>query len=784
MYGNARFYRWILVYSLPFVCYGLSVMLRLDRMADMWSALNALVASTVLFASFVGRIKSDSLSAMYLLSGISCLLWGIADMGWAILTSLGQEAMENEVLWIIYALPNVFLSLGLILLIGPRLNRWSRAQLATDTITVLLLGGLFLWTVFFEGRMELVRRFFQQDFTSLLSVLLDILMAFAIVQWLIGAHRGKLPTHLLLLVFSLSLYCLVDLTYFYSAFQEWYTPNGVIDFCYGLAFYGISLSAVFWGRDTFKGVKDEPLSNIGPKNRWFLMLMIPVVMLLLQLTGVSATPLNAVVIVFSALIVLENWWATKYIQLSILNAQLLEATKRQNLFLEDVVSRQNQKLKDTVNRDAMTQLYTRQYFVDLLDAQSQENGCHTTSCLMIMDIDRLNAINKAYGTDAGDHVILECVRRLQTWNGPHGAILARMVGGEFGIYLCGEYANDALIAIARELLAVMRSPMDFLGERLCVSVSIGLVVLYRAMGNAKVMVQNAEMALDHAKSQGYDQYYLLDSSMYETARHNSKVEVMLRNSLVEDDFELYYQPQFSLPEQTLVGAEALIRWKNVDIGYIPPSIFIPIAEDIGLIHSLGKWVVRAAIRQAQRWREEFGANLRVSVNVSPAQLKEPTFAAEIERLMREGGASADWLELEITESIMLQPSDAMQQAFRQLVDLGFVIAIDDFGAGHASFGYMSLFPFQKVKIDKLLVDSMETADSNGVHVVKSIIDMARMIRVQTIAEGVEHEEQLALLKRLGCDQAQGFLLGRPVRADDFEKLYLRRNGKATFGTEG
>ena len=378
---------------------------------------------------------------------------------------------------------------------------------------------------------------------------------------------------------------------------------------------------------------------------------------------------------------------------------------------------------------------------------------------MIMDIDRLNAINIAFSIDAGDFVIKECAKKLQEWNVSHNALLARMGDDEFGIHLCGDFNNDKLISVCEELQATMHEPIYYNHDKIDLTVSIGVVVLYRSMGVSSVMVQNAEMALDYAKSQGYGQYYLLDSKMYESARHGSRVEMLLRQSQTEKDFELYYQPQFSLPDRALVGAEALIRWKNTELGYIPPSIFIPIAEQTGMIHRLGKWVFQESIQQAIKWNRGSSRVLRVGINISPVQLTDDTFCATVAQLLKDSGVNPDWLELEITESVMLQQNDSIYKAFLRLRELGLNIAIDDFGAGHASFGYLSSFPFHKVKIDKLLIDNMAFNDMTGTHIVKSIIDMSRMIGIQTIAEGVGKRGTVSPAGAIGLQRNSGFCAG-------------------------
>lgn len=771
MYGNTKLYRSIFLYSIPITLYLVSIILEMEQLANILSVINALLSGTVLILAYTKNRKKAKRAIIYLFCAMACYIWSIADTIWALIAVDGIDPMQNEVLWVIYAAPNLLIAIGLIWLIIPHLNKWSAAQLVNDTLTVLLLAALFFWTIYFDEKVEMLQKFLSMDFTSLASVILDIVIGVTVLQWVVSVRSNNIPQHSKLLIFGLGLFAFIDLAYFYETLHGLYIPNGLIDLGYGLSFFCMSIGAVIWSLEMSRGEKDVEFSNIGVKKRWIWLFVLPICVIILQVTYAVKTPLNLTVIAAFAVIILQNWWATKYIQLSLENAKLLRQAKTQNAKLEDMVFQQNQKLSDVSNKDAMTMLPNRQFFVDQLDTKSSGEESPKPTCLMVLDIDRLNAINKVYGTDAGDFVIIECAKRLLAWN-TYDATLSRLAGDEYGIHLCGDYPNEQLIAFCKDILAKMREAMYFNTAKIEITVSIGMVSLRESTLSAKNMLQSAEMALDQAKSLGYDQYYLLDAGTYESMKETSRIEVLLTQSQIDQDFELFYQPQFSLPEGTLVGAEALIRWNNRVMGYIPPSIFIPVAEKIGIISKLGKWVLHEAVKQANRWNQKREQALKIGINVSPNQLKDEDFIATFAQELEESGIDPEWLNIEITESIMLQCNDNTQRIFKQLSELGLSISIDDFGSGHASFGYLSVFPFRMVKIDKLIMDNTTKDNINGVHVLKSIIDMAKMIGIQTIAEGVETEAQMELLKYLGCNQVQGYITGRPVRAGEFEKLYL------------
>jgi len=306
-----------------------------------------------------------------------------------------------------------------------------------------------------------------------------------------------------------------------------------------------------------------------------------------------------------------------------------------------------------------------------------------------------------------------------------------------------------------------------------VTASIGAVIANCNQPDRQELWHNVNLALYHAKSHGYDQYQIFDPSIFTNVMSKNRIEILLKQSNLEKDYELYYQPQFSLPDRSLVGAEALLRWKASGLDYISPEIFIPVAEEIGYIHRLGRWVIQDAIHQIQQWSQNGQTMFVVSVNISPIQLKENDLVDYIQQQLAAYKVDPSRLEIEITESVLLQLDAQTKHMLEQLRKLGLKIAIDDFGSGHASFGYLSEFSFQKVKLDKILINRTPKMSINEVHVLRTIIDMSKQLGIQTIAEGVETKEQLMVLEYLGCDQVQGFLFGRPVQVHEFNRLFLQ-----------
>jgi EAL domain-containing protein (putative c-di-GMP-specific phosphodiesterase class I) len=255
--------------------------------------------------------------------------------------------------------------------------------------------------------------------------------------------------------------------------------------------------------------------------------------------------------------------------------------------------------------------------------------------------------------------------------------------------------------------------------------------------------------------------------------HNLEIETMLKHADVEKDFKLFYQPQYSLPDLKLIGAEALIRWENREYGYIPAAVFISIAEEFDYIFKIGRWVMSETIRQTKEWNTSYPMNIKVGFNVSPKQLGDTGFITQLEALLASEELDPRRLDAEITENVMFKDGSRVKKVFEKLKKMGVSISVDDFGSGYSTLSYLSKYPFDRAKLDKTLIECLSTDGASAKNIVKAAIDIAHSAGIQALAEGVEKTEQLEILKELGCDQVQGFLLGRPVPPDVFEQLYLK-----------
>jgi diguanylate cyclase (GGDEF)-like protein len=477
-------------------------------------------------------------------------------------------------------------------------------------------------------------------------------------------------------------------------------------------------------------------------------------------------------LIFAGVIALYHA-SVKYIQLASQNEKLLDRELTLNANLEKRIGEQMQELTALANLDTVTKLYNRRYFSILLDNAIKSLKNNETLAVLQFDVDRFKTINDSYGHDVGDRVIIELSKRLTEWNKCE-AVLARLGGDEFVILLRGSVSHRKLALYCKQIIDICGAPIHIDRQILYLTISIGLSLCPKDAADGVSLMKNSDIAMYRAKAEGYNKYVFYNPSFKENISRKNEIEALLRNADLQTEFELVYQPQFTLPDQRLIGAEALIRWKSAEHGYIPPSVFVPVAEEINYINRIGKWVLTKAVEQIVKWNTEYALQLKMGINISPKQLSEDDFFMTLKTLIMTNQIDTSWIDAEITENLMIEEKARVKPIFDLFKELEISVSIDDFGSGYSSLGYLNKYPFDRIKIDKSLVDNLSAPGGSGVEVVKAIITMSNAVGKVAIAEGVETKEQLSILNGLGCQQVQGYLLGKPVSAEEFERKFIRK----------
>lgn len=445
-------------------------------------------------------------------------------------------------------------------------------------------------------------------------------------------------------------------------------------------------------------------------------------------------------------------------------------------FFSDISERKasEQRIHRLAYYDALTHLPNRTLFQDRLHTalQSAERQ-KSWVVLMFLDLDRFKPINDSLGHAAGDRMLKDMATRLLACVDNDDTV-ARMGGDEFTLLLqhrsSRELALNRAIHVAEQILASLVRPFVLEGREFFVTASIGIALSPQDGNELSQLMKNADTAMYHAKERGKNNFQFYQADMNASALERLELESDLRHALEQDEFVLYYQPQFSGDGKRLTGAEALLRWRHPRRGLVPPGDFIPVLEELGLVVDVGDWVISEACRQLKTWHQNRVRVPKVSVNISARQFSDGQLGTRIATILRETGLPPACLELELTESILMREVSEAMQILAGLKNLGLSIAVDDFGTGYSSLNYLKQFPIDVLKIDRTFVDGLPSGEQDA-QIARAIIAMAHSLNLAVIAEGVETHEQLDFLREHGCDEVQGYLFGRPMPASRFEAQY-------------
>jgi diguanylate cyclase (GGDEF)-like protein/PAS domain S-box-containing protein len=440
----------------------------------------------------------------------------------------------------------------------------------------------------------------------------------------------------------------------------------------------------------------------------------------------------------------------------------------------DISSRKRaeEKLNFLINYDVLTSLPNRRLFTDRLEqaiAAVKRSGGHIA--LFYLDPDRLKTINDTLGHAAGDELLRLMATRIGEQLRP-GDTVARLNGDVFAILASDIREESHAALLAEQILTALHRPFIINGSELFINSSIGISVFPTDTENIDVLHQHADTALHQAKMLGGNNFQFFTADMNVLMVHRLNLENSLRKALEREEFELYYQPQVNIVSGEVTGAEVLLRWRSPELGLVTPTQFIGLAEETGLIVPIGKWVLRTACAQAVAWMKQGQKPLCFTVNLSARQFREGSLGQTVADALQKSGLPPSLLELELTESVIMEKAEETIATLQQLHAMGILISIDDFGTGYSSLSYLKRLPIQILKIDQSFVRDLDT-DGDDKAIVSAVVALAHSLQLKVIAEGVETAAQLAYLKQIGCDVMQGYYYSRPLKADDFHELLTR-----------
>jgi diguanylate cyclase (GGDEF)-like protein/PAS domain S-box-containing protein len=436
---------------------------------------------------------------------------------------------------------------------------------------------------------------------------------------------------------------------------------------------------------------------------------------------------------------------------------------------EDITERRQveARIAYLAHTDVLTELPNRVTFREDLERALARVEPERPLALLCLDLDHFKSVNDTLGHPVGDLVLQEVARRLRSAVG-HEDIVARLGGDEFAVVQAGEGQPAGSIMLATRLIDAMAEPFDVQGHQVVISTAVGISLAPLDGTDADRLMKNAEMALYRAKDGGRATYRFFESEMDARMQARRALEIDLRKAVALDQFELFYQPLINLATDEVSGFEALLRWHHPQHGMIVPAEFIPLAEEIGVIRAMGAWVLGQACNEAMRWPD----HIKVAVNLSPVQFEHGTLVLDVAAALGKSGLPARRLELEITEKVLLEDTEATLSILNQLRDLGVQISMDDFGTGYSSLGYLRKFPFDKIKIDQSFIRDM-SAREDSMAIVRAVMSLGASLKMSVTAEGVETDEQLSRLRDEGCTEVQGYLFSRPQPATELAALLQR-----------
>jgi diguanylate cyclase (GGDEF)-like protein len=435
----------------------------------------------------------------------------------------------------------------------------------------------------------------------------------------------------------------------------------------------------------------------------------------------------------------------------------------------------DQRIEQLSQNDTLTGLVNRaQLAASVARAAEAADVAGTGFALLLVDLDHFRSINDSFGTATGDRVLAELAQRMRGCL-REGDVAARIGGDQFALLV---HRADAIgaEAAARRVLESVAGPCHFDGAQFTVTCSIGVALCPQHGRAVDELLRHAEAAVRAVKTAGRANWRVSRFSSSTDLRTQMKLDHAMRQALVSDRFRLHYQPQVDMASGAVIGAEALIRWRDPEFGDVPPGRFIPVAEETGLIVAIGDWVMGQAVRQAADWVGR-GLGVPVAVNVSALQFQQPGFVDRVATVLAANGLDPRWLELELTESILVHDIDDTENRLNALARLGVRLSIDDFGTGYSSLSYLKRFPIGKLKIDRSFVKGLPDDESDA-SIVRAIVQMARALSIRVVAEGVETEGQREFLRSVGCDEFQGYLYAPPLEAQRFEERSRKRARRA------
>ena len=728
---------------------------RLEAVSGLSLTVAALIAGTAcLFRS--RSVLEPRTRAAWQLLGAAATAWGLGQVvtcGHHL--GLGPGATFSSIANLGYLLAVPLFAAGLLSLAVPAKQRATPIRAVIDGLLIGIAALLVGWVTVL-GPVAHSSADSQASKVLLLTypagdVALVTLVAYVLLRVRSTGIHPDVP--LRLIVIALAGFAIADSGYAYLTLAGHYTSGSLIDAGWLGGFAALCIAATLSPR-TSEPAPALPLRPPGLFLPYFFI--------------VAATVASSVAVPFDG----RPDSVTKWLR----TAMILLLVLRQVVTLQEsraVAGSLEGQLTHQALHDALTGLANRALFLDRVrHAMLRRTHPNQTVGVLFLGLDGFKEVNDSLGHAAGDRLLIEVAARLSRCAGASDTI-ARLDGDEFAVLIEAEGSAAEFTAAAERIRAALEDIVVIDGRPVLARASLGIATAEFGMNDADQLIGNADLAMSRAKELQNGEFGRYDPSMHSSLVERLALEAELRHAVTHELLHVHYQPTYTLDTGVLVGVEALLRWDHPQRGSIPPDVFIPLAEQTGLIHQLGHFVLREACDQGRRWRELTPSTpLTIGVNISGRQLQRPSFAEQVREVLEESGLDPAFLVLEMTESVLMDDTAASLDTLLALKAMGLRIAIDDFGTGYSSLSYLHRFPVDILKIDRSFVERLSGTDPEE-SLVRSIVQLGQTLRLETIAEGIEDHGQLLALQRIGCQLAQGYHFGRPGPPDVVAQLLER-----------
>lgn len=722
------------------------------------------IASIYLFQAYRKSANKRNKLA-YLIGMLAVLGWLVSDIMWLLAKPLANiDPEEHNLFSQFYSITNLFLFI-FVLFKFRVMKRWNRVLVATDTIALSLCLMILVWVLFLDQNMQNLL-LVQQDITVSFSLVMDYLIFSWIAVWYFSARKSSIHLGSRLLSAALVIYVICDIYYYYEYLLTTYTANTYVDGVYVISFLMLGFGAVIK-----VNAKEEMVEQRGSyqnvKGQAFLLVIAPILIIIFK-----GFLLEYLLILVSIIMLYQ--FLVLYIQRNILRDFMLEEEYKLNHELEIAVEERTKELKELAYQDLVTKLYNRKYLVEKLREFREKLHKNEKIVLFYIDINRYKMLKTIYGNQISEQLLAFTGKKLKNMKAisdTANTVLA-MYGEDVFVYAkMGQFSEGEVEALAGEIIEQVSTRYQVENYEIMVSVNIGISNYPDDSDTIEKLISHGTIAMNRARIEGYNRFQLFDHTVSASVLMNNRVELLLKNSNFDQEFYLDYQPQVLSHNKELVGVEALLRWKLKTGEMLSPAVFIPIAEETGIIVPLGYWIIDQVFRQMKEWKLHTGVLLPVAINISAKQLIQKDFVEKFKTLLTTYEMNPDYVEIEITESIQLEANVEIKNSLQELKKLGISIAIDDFGTGYSSLYYIKHLNIDRIKIAKELVDHV-VEDEFDATIIKSIINIAEVGNIAVIAEGVETKEQWECLRDLGCEQIQGYYFSRPLSYDTIQNDWI------------